>query len=110
MSLASDQQASGVGAWQLASPLDLDNKQLPGRQILRDLCAWRYRRWNGAAFDYGDAECPYTGSTYYDREDNVVAAAKDDACSRRLSGCRLRFDDNQLPFGGFAGVARVRRR
>ena len=96
--------------WELASALDFDRRKLPGRQILRDVCAWRYRTWTGAAWDYDHAECPYTGANYFDGEDNAVAAAADDVCSRRLSGCKLRFPDRVVPFGGFLGVGRTRRR
>ena len=94
--------------WQLASPIDLDRRKLPGRQVLKDVCAWRYRHWTGSAWDYAGAECPYTGSGYYDVDDNAATDAADDVCSRRLSGCKARFPANDLPFGGFLGVGRTR--
>lgn len=95
--------------WQLASPLDLEGLKLPGRQVLRDLCSWIYRRWDEAAgaFDYAAATCPYTGADYFDAKDRAAAAASADRCSRRLSGCRARFPDDDLPFGGFIGVGRT---
>lgn len=96
--------------WQLASPIDIDRRKLPGRQVLRDVCAWRYREWDGTAWDYTKAECPYTGSTFYDVDDQTTANAADDVCSRRLSGCKARFPANDLPFGGFLGVGRTRSR
>ena len=82
--------------------------RLPGRTVLRDLCAWRYRTWDGSAWDYSAAECPYTGTAYFDGSDTAVNEAEDDVCSRRLSGCRARFGSGSvsLPFGGFAGVLR----
>ncbi len=94
--------------WQLASPLDIDGVQLPGRQILRDVCAWRYRERSGGAWVYGRAECPYTGAKYFDANDDAVTDPDDDVCSRRLSGCKARFPGASLPFGGFLGVGRVR--
>ena len=94
--------------WQLASPIDIDRRKLPGRQILRDVCSWRYREWNGAAWVYTHAECPYTGARFFDADDQPTAAAADDVCSRRLSGCKARFPANDLPFGGFLGAGRVR--
>ncbi len=97
-------------SWSLASPLDYDKKKLPGRQVLRDICGWQYRHWTGQVWDYANVLCPYVGTDYYDRFDNPVATAAEDECSRRLSGCRRRFDGSNfgtLPFGGFVGVARV---
>ncbi|MDD9822317.1 MAG: phage minor tail protein L [Gammaproteobacteria bacterium] len=108
--------------WQLASPLDFDAKKLPGRQVLRDLCPWQYRRWdagannNAGAWDYSEAQCPYTGLAYFNAKDQPVVHAREDQCSRRLSGCLRRYPrpsssapgDTPLPFGGFPGVGRLR--
>lgn len=98
--------------FELSSPLDFDDKQLPGRQVLRDICAWQYRRWDAGAnqFVYAHAEvaCPYRGSGYFDADDNAVAQAQD-KCSQRLSGCLARYPDRVVPFGGFVGVGRLRR-
>lgn len=94
--------------WQLASPIDYDKKQLPGRQILRDVCAWQYRHWTGTAWEYKDALCPYTGSSYFDANDNPVTDPAEDKCSRCPSGCQIRFPRQAIPFGGFIGVARNR--
>ena len=95
--------------WELASPLDLEGRTLPGRRIVRDVCGWRYREWNGSEWIDTHAECPYDGAEYFDAEDNPVTDAAEDVCSRRLSGCKLRFAGKPLPFGGFVGVGRVRR-
>lgn len=115
--------------WQLAGAVDLDSAMLPGRQMLADCCHWRYRRWDptggaggAGAWDYSEAECPYTGSAnsgagggpYYNAQDEQLtgqaARPQDDVCSRRISGCRARFPDSALPFGGFVGLGRLRRR
>jgi len=95
--------------WILAAPLDLEGLRLPRRQVLRDICAWRYRRFDAAAskWDYSEAECPYTGAVYYDADDQGVADARADRCSRRLTGCCARFPHGDLPFGGFIAVGRV---
>ena len=95
-------------SWQLASPLDIDGRQLPGRQILRDVCNWRYREWRNGAWAYTHAQCPYAGANFFDADDNPVAAPAEDVCSRRVSGCKARFPGQPIPFGGFAGVGRVR--
>ena len=93
-------------SWRLASGIVLDGAKIPGRQVLRDVCAFRYRRWTGSAWDYTHATCPYRGAKFYDINDTETAKAADDVCSRRLSGCKARFGFGALPFGGFAGVGR----
>jgi lambda family phage minor tail protein L len=92
----------------LSASIDQEGKMLPGRQVVRDTCLWRYRVWNGASFDYSKAQCPYTGSSYFDL-DNQATTQDLDQCSRRITGCKLRFGaSNPLPFGGFPGVSRIR--
>lgn len=91
----------------LASPMDLEGRKLPARQVLRDFCPWRYRRWTGSAFDYTNVQCPYTGTAYFDGAGNGTTADKDD-CGRHDHDCGLRFGDGERPFGGFPGVARAR--
>lgn len=95
--------------WELSAAIDQEGKMLPGRQIIRDTCLWRYRVWNGTSFDYTKALCPYTGSNYFDINDQPVANPEDDYPSRRLGCCKARFGENApLPFGGFPGVGRMR--
>lgn len=93
--------------WELAAAMDQEGRKLPGRQVLRDICSWRYRQWTGSAFDYAEAACPYTGTDYFDDLGNACAASED-RCGKRLSDCKLRFGAGVLPFGGFPGVARSR--
>ena len=97
--------------WELSAAIDQEGKKLPGRQVVRDTCLWRYRAWNAASgtFDYSKALCPYTGSKYFDINDQEVTDPALDVPSRRLGCCEARFGvGNPLPFGGFPGVARVR--
>lgn len=94
--------------WQLLSEMDAAARNLPNRQILRDVCSWIYRRRVGNAWEYTKATCPYRGNTYFTAMDVRTNNPKLDVCSRRLSGCKLRHGRN-LPFGGFAGVARIQR-
>ena len=97
----------GVLRWQLASPLLWDTARLPGRQALRDVCPWTYRRWRDGAWDYTGVTCPYRGDDYYDARNQPVTDATEDRCSRRISGCRARYPlPTVLPFGGFAGLNR----
>ncbi|MYD21134.1 MAG: phage minor tail protein L [Holophagales bacterium] len=103
--------------WQLSSPLDVEIAMIPGRQVLRDVCGWAYRRRVGGQWVNPPAEtgCPYRGTRpdggpFWDAEDESTNDPAKDKCSLRLSGCQLRFGENgELPFGGFAGVARYRR-
>lgn len=98
--------------FELASAVDQEGVKLPRRQILKDVCLWRYRAYDAKAgqFDYTDVVgCPYTGSAYYD-ETGAPATAATDRCGKRLSDCKLRFGATaELPFGGFPGVTRQRR-
>ncbi|SER29921.1 lambda-like phage minor tail protein L [Faunimonas pinastri] len=97
--------------WELSASIDQEGKELPGRQVIRDTCLWRYRSYNTKtqSFDYSHAQCPYAQSVYYDALDQVTTDKTKDACSRKISGCKRRFgEDAALPFGGFPGVARVR--
>lgn len=93
----------------LASVIDQEQIVIPRRPILQSFCPFRYRRWDAdtSSFDYSKATCPYTGSSYFDRDGNVVGSAANDRCSKRLStGCQKRFSGT-LPFGGFPGAGRL---
>lgn len=96
--------------WRLAALFDLKGVKLPRRQILRDACTHRYRRYIDGSFDYSEATCPYVGATSYDLQNNTTTDAND-KCALRLSSCRTRFGENgSLPFRGFPGAARIRNR
>jgi lambda family phage minor tail protein L len=83
-------------SFQLAVPFDLEGRTLPGRRLLREQCQWVYRSSIG---------CHYTGTDYFNANDQAVASSGDDVCGKRLSSCRLRFGDgDRLPFGGFPGL------
>lgn len=95
--------------WELSSSLDQEGKKIPARQILRDSCTHSYRFWNSStnSFSYENVTCPYTGEESFDLKD-VTALPQDDACSKKLTGCRKRFGENGiLPTRSFPGVARI---
>lgn len=95
--------------WQLASAIDQKGVTLPGRQVLRDTCTHVYRSYNAATgtFDYSEATCPYTGTSYFDLSESVTSMSRD-VCSKSLAGCRKRFGQNgNLPTRAFPGVGRV---
>lgn len=79
-------------SFELASKFDLAGVMLPKRQIIANICQWKYR----------STECGYTGSNYWDVNDNTVGALAEDRCGKRLSSCKLRFGETaELPFGSF---------
>lgn len=84
--------------FELASASDVVGKKLPGRQIIAHLCLWQYRLEG----------CGYAGPPVATVDDVPTTDANLDDCSKRLSGCKLRFGaHNPLPFGGFPGAGVV---
>lgn len=78
--------------FELSSALDLYGVQLPRRQIIQNTCVWAYK----------SAECGYTGTSYFNENDQPVASSAQDFCGKRLSSCKLRFGANaELPYGSF---------
>ena len=88
-------ESRDVVSFELASKFDLSNKELPNRQVVANICQWQYR----------SSECGYTGSNYFDVNNNSVGTLAQDACGKRLSSCKKRFGENgELPFGSFPGA------
>lgn len=85
--------------FELGSSLDLQGVVLPKRQVIANICPFKYR---------GD-ECGYTGGPVADEYGNPVTTLALDKCSKLVdTGCKLRFGANgELPFGGFPGAALV---
>lgn len=82
--------------FQLAVAFDLEGRSLPARRLLREQCQWIYRSNIG---------CHYSGSSYWDINDNPVNSLSQDVCGKRLESCKLRFGNaSRLPFGGFPGL------
>lgn len=81
--------------FELASKFDLAGVMIPKRQIIANICQWQYR----------STECGYTGSNYWNINDQSVATLTEDKCGKRLSSCKLRFGaTSELPFGSFPGA------
>lgn len=120
--------------FELAVPWDMQGTQLPRRQILSNLCPFKYR----------GEECGYTGPPVADNQDYFKITATEttnpggawetspgliasDRCGKRLLSCKLRFGktpkdangkqldfsdpyyerDDILNFGGFPGAGRL---
>jgi lambda family phage minor tail protein L len=85
--------------FELISKFDLAGMKIPRRQTIANQCQWIYR----------SSECSYSGSNYWDEDDNVVTSAADDKCGKRLSSCKKRFGTyGQLPYGAFPSVGTIK--
>lgn len=84
-----------IVSFELASKFDVAGQKLPKRQCIANICQWEYR----------SSECGYTGSNFFDVNDNAAASLAQDRCGKRLSSCKLRFGETDpLPFGSFPSV------
>lgn len=78
--------------FELGSSLDIAGVAIPRRQVLATVCAFRYR----------SEECSYVGGAVAKADDTPTTILAEDRCSKKLSGCKLRFGAAaELPFGGF---------
>lgn len=87
--------------WELASAMDLAGVKLPRRQIIANICPWVYK---GA-----DGNCNYTGGPVATSNDTPTSDPALDKCSKKISGCKLRFGaTGVLRFGSYpaAGLNR----
>ena len=85
--------------FELAAAFDVAGVQLPRRFIVQNVCPWRYR----------SAECGYTGTAYFDANDQPVGSLAADVCGKRLSSCKRRFGEfAPLPYGAFPAAGLVR--
>lgn len=85
-----------VVEWELGAATDLQGVMLPRRQVISNLCTWKYR----------GQECGYVGGAVATSADIATSDPALDSCSRTLKGCKYRFGANgELPFGGFVGSA-----
>lgn len=86
-------------AWELVSPMDLEDLMLPGRQVRNRLCGSIYR----------SGECGYGGGPVAMADDTPTTDPALDDCSRYASGCKLRFGESaELPIDFFPGAGVVR--
>jgi len=92
--------------FELASAMDQEGVKLPRRTLLRDTCTHQYRIWNGSAFDYSKATCPYSAANYFAEDGTPVYDPENDKCGLRLSDCKKRFGNQPLPTRAFPGLLR----
>lgn len=92
-------ETNEVVEFELSPAMDVTGVMLPRRQIIQNICPWKYR----------SSECGYTGTNYFDVNDATVSTLANDVCGKRLASCKVRFGQYaELPFGGFpvAGLFR----
>lgn len=88
-----------VVEFELAASFDIAGVGLPRRQIIQNVCVWRYR----------GTECGYTGTAYFNENDVPVGSLSLDVCGKSLDSCKCRFGaNNQLSFGSFPAAGLVR--
>ncbi|WP_443096809.1 phage minor tail protein L [Stenotrophomonas sp. PUT21] len=89
--------------FELATAIDLNGEQLPGRQIIAGTCGWLIRG------GYRGPYCTYNGSVYFDINDNPVSDPARDICAGLVRSCKKRFgENNPLPYGGFPAAGLLR--
>lgn len=85
-------ESAQMVSFELSASFDVQGVKLPRRQIIQNICPWKYR----------SAECGYAGTNYFDKNDNPVGSSSLDICGKKLSSCEVRFGTNsELPYGGF---------
>lgn len=85
--------------WELVSAMDLAGKKLPGRQIIANVCPWKYR----------GGECNYTGGPVATVLGELTTDSALDKCGHRPSDCKLRpMADGTLRYGGFVAAGLIR--
>ncbi len=90
--------------FELSSPLDFLDKQLPGLICVSVGCPHVYKSTAGGS------GCSWPGTDpakWFDANDNQVFNAELDVCSHTLAGCKARFGANEpLDYGANPGLGR----
>jgi lambda family phage minor tail protein L len=93
--------------FELSAAMDQEGRMLPARQMVRDLCDYRYRIFREGSYDYAKATCPYAGGGAF-AMDGSATTAELDACGKTLDDCKLRYGNAALPYRGFPLMAKSR--
>lgn len=81
--------------FELGSALDIAGVKIPLRQAIATVCCWKYR----------SEECGYTGDAVATQNDYPTTELTKDKCSKKVSGCKMRFGENgDLRFGAYPGM------
>lgn len=102
------QEDNETCTYELAAVMDVEGRSFPARSMIQNFCDHTYRRWNGSAFDYSKATCPFVG-TVYRTALGVPTTQANDVCAKTLPECLARFGVSvDLGYSGFPGIDRVR--
>lgn len=89
--------------FELSTPFEQLNKQVPSSMCLRNTCRFHYRRWVNGAWVYGT--CPYAEDAMFDGLNQPTTDPSKDVCCRRMSGCTTRYGQRSaLPLFAFPGL------
>lgn len=84
-----------IVSFELSNLWDIEGLKLPRRVMTSNTCSWKYR----------DSPCSYSGTNYWDYNNNPVGTLEEDVCGKKLSSCNLRFPEpSVLPFGAFPAI------
>lgn len=92
--------------FELSTAIDLQGVMLPKRQIIQNICPWKYR-----GEECGWVHDPLDPRYFNDRGIKVLDIT-DDKCGKKLTDCKKRFEERAkvipgfqpiLPYGGFPG-------
>jgi lambda family phage minor tail protein L len=95
---------------ELASTLEQNRVEIPGRMVLKNTCVWQYRIYDATTddFKYEAATCPYAGEACFTKLDVATTDKSKDQCGKRIDSCKKRFGATaELPFGAFPGLGRA---
>lgn len=98
------------GEFALRPLYSMDNRYIPNRVCLKNICTHRYRLWNSetSSFDYTKATCPYVGSAKFKKDGTPTSLGAEDACGKRLDDCINRFGNDPLPTRAMPGMTRIK--
>lgn len=93
------QEDNQTVSWRLSSPADVSGQIIPAR-LITGVCEWCLKG------EYRGPDCSYTGSAMFTDQDQPTDDPSEDKCSGLLTGCKLRFgEDNPLPIGAFPSAS-----
>ncbi len=101
--------------FELSSYLDYQGETAPRRRIFKDYCTHTYRVYDLAttSFIYEGVTCPWAtegnSESYYNKKNESIEIADPelDQCSKKPSGCKVRYKTGQLPYAGFPGISAI---